>query len=123
MFLEVKAASTSIERTLGITGGTTLRHIMFVIIESGMALFAIQLVRVLLSFLQSATSRGTLDFVIGIHEMFNVTIRSVHSTSFILLITFTWLGDRTNNNFGADFNEIVLRRQRILQGSRRKSSF
>jgi hypothetical protein len=74
VFLEVKA--TSVERTLGIFGGTKLRHI---IIESGMALFAIQLVPVVLSILPVQSAQpDTLDSVIFINQMFNVIIRSVH---------------------------------------------
>jgi hypothetical protein len=49
-------------------GGDRLLHILFIIIESGMALFAIQLVRIVL------TSTGPvvgMDLVIGIHEMLN----------------------------------------------------
>ena len=39
-----------------------------------------------------------------------VIIRSVHlSFSFLLLITFNWIGNRTNINFGAGSNEVVLR--------------
>ena len=52
VFLEVKA--TSVERTLGSlssTGGPKLRHIIFIIIESGMALFSIQLARVVITIL------------------------------------------------------------------------
>ena len=85
VFLEVKAAVISVERSLGSTGGTKLRHVIFIIIESGMALFAIQLVRVVLSIL---TGQGvqmlpddflnSLYLVIGIHQMFNVIIRSIH---------------------------------------------
>ena len=50
VFLEVKAAqaSTSVERTLDSTGGTKLRHVIFVIIESGMMLLVIQLVSIVL---------------------------------------------------------------------------
>jgi hypothetical protein len=83
VFLEVKSTTTSVERTLGSTGGTKLRHIIFVIIESGMALFAIQLVRLMVSFRfgpgQSSLS-GSIpsSLVIGIAEMSNVIIRSVH---------------------------------------------
>jgi hypothetical protein len=75
-FLEVEAAiTTSVKQTLGSTGGTKLWHIRFVIIESGMALFAIQLVRVVLALLpleEETASAIALDFVIGIHEVFNV---------------------------------------------------
>ena len=78
VFLEVKAAVSpvvsSVERTLGSTRGTKLRHIIFIIIESGMALFAIQLVRILLLAVQLYIP---LQLVLGIHQMFNVIIRSV----------------------------------------------
>ena len=105
--LEVKA--TSVEKTLGSTGGTKLRNIIFIIIESGMALFAIQLVRLVLSSLRLLGLSFTpiaLNFVIAIHEMLNVIIPFIFC---VLLTTFTWPGHRTNNNFGAGFNEIVLR--------------
>ena len=55
VFLEVKP--TSVERTLGLlssTEGPKLQHIIFIIIESGMALFSIQLVRVVISSLVEA---------------------------------------------------------------------
>ena len=94
VFLEVKAAVTSVERSLGSTGGTKLRHVIFIMIESGMALFAIQLVRVVLSILAdqavlmlSIDAQKGLFLVIGIHQMFNVIIRSVHFP-FVLLIAF-----------------------------------
>ena len=64
-----------------------------------MALFAIQLVRVVLTSLTarpevetSTTVIFAMDYVIGIHEMINVIIKICSfSTSFVLLITFTWL--------------------------------
>ena len=133
VFLEIKP--TSVEQTLGSlssTGGPKLRHIIFLIIESGMALFAIQLVRVVISRVIQSQAGQTplglqtaLNFTIVTHEMFNVIIRSVH---FLLLLfhwwTFTtWLGHHTNNNFGAGLNEIVLWWRRILQGSSQQSSF
>ena len=82
VFLEVKP--TSVERTLGSTEGTTLRHIIFVIIESGMMLFAIQLVRFALVDLPSVPN-SYLTFIVAINEMFNVIIKIC---SFILLILF-----------------------------------
>ena len=101
--VSLKVKPTSVERTLGSTGGTKFRHIIFVIIESGMALFATQLVRVTLIGLPT-----TIDLVIGINQMFNVII--LRPVSFLLLlIIFTWPGNRTNYNFGAGLNEIVLR--------------
>ena len=73
--------ATTIERTLRSTGGTTLalqvRNIIFVTIESGMALFAIQLVRVLLVILPTVEQQA-YNFVNGINEMFNVITSSVH---------------------------------------------
>jgi hypothetical protein len=79
VFLEFK--QTSVERTLGSlssTGGSKLRHILFIIIESGMALFAIQLVRVVLTSLEAQTGDYGpwvgMNLVIVIHEMLNVII-------------------------------------------------
>ena len=86
VFLEVKASTTSpVDKTLlGSTGcGTKLRHVIFVIIESGMALFAIQLVRLVITSLMTVQAVQTsanlilLNLIIGVHEMLNVIIRSV----------------------------------------------
>ena len=83
VFLEIKA--TSVERMLGSlnsTGGPKLRHIMFIIIESGMALFAIQLIRVVItSVMESAVQvpvslQIALETVITIHQALNVIIRT-----------------------------------------------
>ena len=77
VFLEVKP--TSVERALGATGGTKLRHIIFIIIESGMALFAIQLVRVVLSCLPLQMSTVLVfNSTTGINQMLNVILASVH---------------------------------------------
>jgi hypothetical protein len=89
VFLDLKP--TSIERTLGSSSGgsSNLRHIIFIIIESGMALFAIQLVRVVLTsvvvrtVLPGSAAVVGMEFVIGIHEMLNVMIIIIiKSTSF-----------------------------------------
>ena len=85
VFLEVNKA-TSVDRTLGSlssTGGPKLQHIIFILIESGMALFAIQLVRVVITSLKESDQatlslKNALNFVIATHEMLNVIIRSVH---------------------------------------------
>ena len=76
VFLEVKGTMTLIERS---TGGANLklRHVLFVIIESAMALFAIQLIRLVVSILPNE-SYDILGYVIVIHQMFNVIIRSIH---------------------------------------------
>ena len=114
VFLEVKATSTSVERTLGLTGGTQLRHIIFVIIESGMTLLVIQLVRLVLWVVLSSQFAPpqplyvAYEYIIIIGEIFNVIIRSVH-ISFVLLKKITWLGHHINNNFGAGLIKLVLR--------------
>ena len=77
VYLEVKP--TMVERTLGSTGVTNFQHVIFVIIESGMALFIIQLVRVVLVALPvqlTVPAIEGLNLVVGIHQMFNVIIRS-----------------------------------------------
>jgi hypothetical protein len=68
VFLEVRST----------TGGTKLRSVIFIIIESGMALFAVQLVRVVLSCLPfTRTTCLAFNLTIGINQMFNVIIISV----------------------------------------------
>ena len=70
---------TSIERTLGSTGGDKYRHVMFIIIESGMALFAIQLLRVGLHFPSGPFFDAAYDIIISLNQMLNVIIiRSIH---------------------------------------------
>ena len=67
------------------------------VIESGMALFAIQLVRVVLLIIPEANGRQQTifiakDFAIIINQMLNVIIiksRSVYFDLFCLLISFT----------------------------------
>jgi hypothetical protein len=86
-FLKVKATTTSVEQTLGLgsTGGNKLRQVIFVIIESAMVLFAIQLVRLVVSVSPGSALTGGIPFylVVGIAQMLNVIIRSVH---FLLLL-------------------------------------
>ena len=65
-------------KSLGVAGGRHLefRYIMFVIIESGMALFSIQLARVVSTALRAGGSSSDLDafnLIISCHEMLNVT--------------------------------------------------
>ena len=83
MFAEVRR--TSLEQTLGLTGDTALRHVIFVIIESGMSLLVVQLVRVIIGNVN--VPMGTTEYTIittafyidvGINEMFNVIITSVY---------------------------------------------
>ena len=108
--LKVKVVTTSVERTLGTTGSTQLRHVVFIIIESGMALLAVQLARfVLYNLPPSQSLYDAYNIFIVINEMFNVII-IYNICSFLHLIKFTtWIGHHTNNNFVACLNEIVLR--------------
>ena len=77
---------TSVERTLGSTEGNKFRHIMFIIIESGMALFAIQLVRLVLALIPVQPFLDIAeDFVIVINQMLNVIIIR---SSFLLLLFY-----------------------------------
>ena len=81
VFWEVKP--TSIERALGTTEDSKLRHVLFVIIESGVVLFAIQVVRfVLFNLPDSNAASNGYNLVIGINVMLCVIIRSC---SFFLL--------------------------------------
>jgi hypothetical protein len=54
------------------TGGRKLRSIIFIIIESGMALFAIQLARLVIATTNAEQDIYTL--IVAIHEMLNVVI-------------------------------------------------
>ena len=86
VFLEVKA--TSIERTLGSlssAGGSKLRHIIFVMIESGVMLFVIQLAHVTLVWFNDSL-QAILNIISPINQMVNVSIRSVQLLLFFLLI-------------------------------------
>ena len=93
VFLEVRA--TSVEQTLGSlssTGGPKLRRLIFIIIESGMMLFAIQLARVVITSLSELQGGPTplsvliaSNLVIIIHQALNVIIRSVR---FLLLLFY-----------------------------------
>jgi hypothetical protein len=93
VFLEVKDTTTSVERTLGLgsTGGTKFRHVIFIIIESAMALFAIQVLHLGFAFITSTgpgesslSARIRYNLIGGIAQMFNVIIRFVH----LLLLLF-----------------------------------
>src|SRR5882757_9855666 len=70
VFREVNSVTTSNETSLGVTGGRKLRSIIFIIIESGMALFAIYLAQLVPSFLQLSTNdeNDAFDLIVGIHE-------------------------------------------------------
>jgi len=76
VFRGVKSVSTLDETSFGITGGKKLQSIIFIIIESGMGLFAIQLARLVFSLPQLSTTGeiGAFELIASIHEMLNVSI-------------------------------------------------
>ena len=79
------ARPTSEEQTLGVHGANgKLQSVIFLIIESGMAMFSVQLVRVVLMLLNLSI---VINFVVGINQMLFVIIRSVIFFS-IPLISF-----------------------------------
>ena len=67
-----------VELTLDSTGGSKLRHVIFVIIESGMMLFAIQVIRLVFDILPMEWAFYANNYVVVINEMLNVIIISVH---------------------------------------------
>ena len=85
VFREVKTATVD-DQTLGVTGGNTLRRVIFIIIESGMALFSIQLTRLVVIVVMINTNAATVqdayDLIVCIHDMLNVIITSVISMLF-----------------------------------------
>ena len=80
VFQEVKGISN--EQILGATGRSTLRPIIFILIESGMALFSIQLARLVAGSLTTDGAIKSYNLIVGIHEMLNVSIGSDISACF-----------------------------------------
>ena len=84
LFQEVKA-STADDQFLGVTGRSTLRRVIFILIESGMALFSVQsarlVVRIAFMLDRSDSLFSAFHLIAGIYEMLEVIIRSVIVTS------------------------------------------
>ena len=83
VFQEVKTCTTD-DKILGVTGGSTLWRVMFILIESGAALFSIQLARLVVNTvsLGADAPRNVFYLISGIHGMLNVIITSVIATLF-----------------------------------------
>ena len=79
-FRRVSSVTTSAEKSLGIAGGRKFRSLIFVIIESGMVLFAVQLTRVIITTTTPAlvtdAAYYAYEFILAIHAMANVIISS-----------------------------------------------
>ena len=73
---EVKT-DTADDQILGVTGGSTLRRVIFIIIESGMALFSIQLSRLVVGIVKTDAASDAFYLIGGIHDILNVVIRSI----------------------------------------------
>jgi len=77
VFRNVKSVTTLEDKSWGITDGNKLHAVTFIIIESGMALFAIQLARVVVSATVTALETEVsatfyaFELIVGIHEMVN----------------------------------------------------
>ena len=86
VFREVKRNTTSDERSLGVTGGNKLRSVIFAIIESGMALLAIQLARLVIV-APGVTTFAEEDVSLvmcSMHPMLNVIISSVIASLYFI---------------------------------------
>ena len=82
VFQKVKTG-TADDQISGMTSGNTLGRIVFIIIESGMALFSIQLARLVVTIATTHASEDAYFFIIGIHEMLSVII-----SSFIVTLSY-----------------------------------
>ena len=85
VFQQVKIGTVD-DQILGITGGSPLQRVMFIIIESGMALFSIQLARLVVTVVTTDAAFDAYYLIIGIHEMLNVFM-TINHCYVILLIT------------------------------------
>ena len=81
VFQQVKTSTVDSEM-LGVTGGSTLQRVIFIIIESGMALFSIQLARLVVATMTTDAAGDAYTLIASIHEMLNVNIRLVIATLF-----------------------------------------
>ena len=91
---------TSEERKLGVDGANNkLRSIIFLIIESGMAMFTVQLIRI------ATLKHDAVYFIVGIYQMFMVIIELVTFSFFIF--TEIILGINTYHHLCASVNRII----------------
>ena len=107
VFWEVKAIShRGVLTVLCVTDWTKIRSVIFIMIESGVALFSIQLARLVLTIVSTDAATDAILLIMGIHQMLNVTILLLPFIPF-LLITWTWLGYNTYHHHGAGVNGTV----------------
>ena len=82
---QVKVSSAS-NLALKEAPGNTLGNVLFMIIESGMILFSIQLVRLVVFSIQTLPAFEAFQFIVPLHVMINVIIRSNHYLQFLFLL-------------------------------------
>ena len=89
VFQGVKTATVD-DQNLGDSGRNTLRRVIFIIIESGMALFSVQLTRLVVGIVATIVTTDAANdaypLISGIHEILNV-IMTISCSYVILLIT------------------------------------
>ena len=105
VYLQVR--TTLDNQNLGITDRSgTFRRVIFIVVESGMALFCIQLTRLVTStgIVPTEAAENASMALDYLHPMLNVIM------SFLLIISlmkWPWLGYNTHNNSSAGVNGIV----------------
>ena len=71
VFQEVETGTVD-DQILGITGGSRLQRVIFIRIESGMALFLIRLARLVATIMNTDAAFDAYFLIVGIHQMLNV---------------------------------------------------
>jgi len=84
VFWEVRTSAE--DKNLAITGGSTLRPIIFILLESGMALFSIQLIRLVVTPVNTHTEGVIFYLILFIHEMLN----GITPTIIIVRVSMGW---------------------------------
>ena len=104
VFQEVKTAVD--DRIVGMTGGSTLRRIIFVLTESGMLLFAIQIAQLVLYLVRTDVAIDAYELIAPLSQL---QILNVIIISIIITLNFTdpVLGYYTYNHLGEGVNGIV----------------
>ena len=85
VFLIVNPTLADSELTLDSTGGTKLQHVIFIIIESGMMLFATQLIRLVFTILPMEWTLDAISYAIAVNQMFDVILINC---SFLLVLFY-----------------------------------
>ena len=110
---------TSDDQVFGVTRETKFRSIIFVLIESGLLLFSIQLARLVVSILTTDGAEDAFYLFAAIHQQLNVIRRLVIPT-FYFTDNLAWLGNNTYNHPGAGLHGIIFPRPEFAGRSCRK---